>query len=273
MSQEELVHAYLRGSISRRTFIRRLVATGITLSAAITYAHALRPALAQAEHVPDHYEAPSVITLDAGEFGADSAHLRADVDPNQLQTTVFFEFGTTASYGIKTPNQTISGNGPQPVGAAVVGLDPGRTYHFRVVASNQIDQATGADKTFAIPDSTQPQTSISAVDTELGSVLDSGVFRVLVSSNEAVTVALEATMRKKKRKGAGGSSARAAKQIVAASGNLSLDEGGDRVAELALTQAGKRALKKLERAKLNVRAEARDLAGNVAVSEQSIRIS
>lgn len=41
MSQRELVDAYVEGRISRRVFIRRLVATGVALSAAATYAAAL----------------------------------------------------------------------------------------------------------------------------------------------------------------------------------------------------------------------------------------
>jgi len=38
MSRAELVEAYVRGEISRRVFIRRLVASGISLAAAVTYA-------------------------------------------------------------------------------------------------------------------------------------------------------------------------------------------------------------------------------------------
>ena len=41
MSQRELIDAYVEGRISRRAFIRRLVGTGIALSAAATYAAAL----------------------------------------------------------------------------------------------------------------------------------------------------------------------------------------------------------------------------------------
>ena len=43
MSKEELVDAYLDGRLSRRTFIRRLVASGVSLGAALTYAGVLAP--------------------------------------------------------------------------------------------------------------------------------------------------------------------------------------------------------------------------------------
>ncbi len=47
MSREQLVDAYLRGEISRRTFVRRLVDLGVSLGAAMTYAEVM-PARASA---------------------------------------------------------------------------------------------------------------------------------------------------------------------------------------------------------------------------------
>jgi hypothetical protein len=50
MSREQLVELYLRGQIGRRTFIRKLVKAGISITAAATYAELLvpQPALAGA---------------------------------------------------------------------------------------------------------------------------------------------------------------------------------------------------------------------------------
>jgi hypothetical protein len=48
LSRESIVQAYLRGEISRRTFIRRLVATGVSLSAAVSYTQLLTPEWARA---------------------------------------------------------------------------------------------------------------------------------------------------------------------------------------------------------------------------------
>jgi hypothetical protein len=48
VSKEALVEAYLRGRITRRIFVRRLVAAGLTVSAAATYARMLHPDPAQA---------------------------------------------------------------------------------------------------------------------------------------------------------------------------------------------------------------------------------
>jgi hypothetical protein len=55
MSREELVGAYLNGEISRRTFVRRLVAAGVSLTAALTYAE-MDPALAHAKPGNTHYK-------------------------------------------------------------------------------------------------------------------------------------------------------------------------------------------------------------------------
>ncbi len=41
MSKEELVEAYMDGRISRRTFVRRLIAAGVSAAAAAAYAAAL----------------------------------------------------------------------------------------------------------------------------------------------------------------------------------------------------------------------------------------
>src|SRR5689334_9504892 len=61
MSKEELLTAYAEGSISRRMFVRRLVATGVTAGTAVSYAQLLappaeaRPMRRGGGNVNDHY--------------------------------------------------------------------------------------------------------------------------------------------------------------------------------------------------------------------------
>lgn len=55
MSDREIVDAYLDGRISRRTLIRRLVAAGISIGAAVSYAQVLKPERAFARADSDHY--------------------------------------------------------------------------------------------------------------------------------------------------------------------------------------------------------------------------
>jgi hypothetical protein len=55
MSQQEAVAAYLDGRMSRRTLIRRLVAGGVSVSAAVAYAHVLQPGRATARAFGDFH--------------------------------------------------------------------------------------------------------------------------------------------------------------------------------------------------------------------------
>jgi hypothetical protein len=53
---DQIVSAYLQGKISRRTFVRRLTAAGVGLSAAIAYSQLLTPEWAQGAVYPDYYD-------------------------------------------------------------------------------------------------------------------------------------------------------------------------------------------------------------------------
>ena len=57
MSQQELINTYREGGMSRRTLIRRLVASGVSIGAAMSYAHLFAPrAEAEARSHDDFYE-------------------------------------------------------------------------------------------------------------------------------------------------------------------------------------------------------------------------
>jgi streptogramin lyase len=80
---------------------------------------------------------------------ATSASLLGLVDPNDYPTTYTFEYGPTSAYGSSTAAQSAGGGDtPVPVSAAVTGLAPDTTYHYRVVATNQRGTVSGADATF-----------------------------------------------------------------------------------------------------------------------------
>jgi hypothetical protein len=96
--------------------------------------------------------APTATTLAAGDVAATTATLNGTVSPNGEETTYRFEYGTTTAYGTLTPSQgPIQGNGDRAVSAAVTGLAPSTTYHFRVVATNPSGTVNGADLTFTTP--------------------------------------------------------------------------------------------------------------------------
>ena len=75
--------------------------------------------------------------------------MNGTVDPNSRDTTFYFEYGTSTSYGTKTAVQSAgSGASPQNEATAIANLQVGRTYHFRIVATSDAGTATGADATF-----------------------------------------------------------------------------------------------------------------------------
>ena len=100
---------------------------------------------------------PPVVTTSPATLIANfSATLNASVNPHGLTTTVYFQYGTTVSYGLTTAPQSKSGNTYQNVAANISGLTASTTYHFRVVASNSAGTTYGADRTFTTLSATGP---------------------------------------------------------------------------------------------------------------------
>ena len=64
-------------------------------------------------------------------------------------STAYFQYGTTAAYGASTAAQSVgASSSPSPLAAAIGGLAPGTTYHFRLVAENSGGVVYGGDQTF-----------------------------------------------------------------------------------------------------------------------------
>ncbi|MGN6799538.1 MAG: hypothetical protein ACTHKS_15465 [Gaiellaceae bacterium] len=92
---------------------------------------------------------PGATTGAATAIGSTSATLNGTVDPNSRDTTFYFEYGTTTSYGTKTASKSAgSGSSPQNETAGISGLQVGKTYHFRIVATSDAGTTTGSDATF-----------------------------------------------------------------------------------------------------------------------------
>jgi hypothetical protein len=91
---------------------------------------------------------PVVITNGASNITTSSGTLNGALDPHGLTTTVFFQYGTTTSYGSASAMQTQSGNTYQNITANVGGLTTHTTYHFRMVATNAGGTRMGSDRIF-----------------------------------------------------------------------------------------------------------------------------
>ena len=93
--------------------------------------------------------APKVSDEGTSVIGAFSATLKAKVNPKGSSTTVYFQYGTTSSYGTNTSTQTVAaGTTSVEVTAAISGLQTTTKYHFRAVAVNGGGTKNGADTTF-----------------------------------------------------------------------------------------------------------------------------
>ncbi|HET7509463.1 MAG TPA: hypothetical protein VFJ65_04360, partial [Solirubrobacterales bacterium] len=94
---------------------------------------------------------PEAVTGEATDIAISHAVLRGQVNPEGIETTYYFEYGPSASYGAKAPVRVgDAGLDAAAVGVSVTasGLVGGQIYHFRVVAKNAAGVAYGSDGTF-----------------------------------------------------------------------------------------------------------------------------
>ena len=136
---------------------------------------------------------PTASTGNATAITATTATLNGSVDPNHNATTFHFEYGRTTSYGSRTTEAgTDATKRKQPVSAAVSGLAPTTTYHFRIVVSGGGTTVIGADKTFKT--TAQPPNSIAVAPNPQTSVFGSNTVlsgQLTGPQNAGVTVTLQ----------------------------------------------------------------------------------
>ncbi len=98
--------------------------------------------------------APAVKNEFSANVTSDSGELRAEVNPNLRDTKYFFRYGTDTSYASgdvpAAPGVDIgAGSHAQAVRVEPRGLAAGTTYHYQVVAENELEEITyGRDRTF-----------------------------------------------------------------------------------------------------------------------------
>jgi hypothetical protein len=99
---------------------------------------------------------PSVVTEEASDFRPSSTTVHGSVDPDGTEvTSCVFEYGSEAGvYGQSSPCEApYSGvppysGAPVHVGATLTGIETGKTYHYRLAASNTQGTGYGLDRTF-----------------------------------------------------------------------------------------------------------------------------
>ena len=93
--------------------------------------------------------APSVTTDEATSVGATSATLNGTINSNGAATSYFFEYGPAETYGNVTETEEAGASAnPVSVSSEIIELELNKTYHFRLVATNEKGTANGSDQTF-----------------------------------------------------------------------------------------------------------------------------
>jgi hypothetical protein len=164
---ETRVEARFDGLQAGKTYRYRLVATTEPRPTEPTVSGGTEQTEALAFTAP---AAPEIVSANAEDVSGTSADLHARVDPLGAATSYWFEYGATSSYGHVVP--ALPGGEAAPVGIGaggptgssvegalqpIGGLEPGSTYHFRVVAKSECEAierpgqecvSTGEDETF-----------------------------------------------------------------------------------------------------------------------------
>ena len=122
---------------------------------------------------------PEAVTTAATALTGTGARLNGTVDPNGTATTYRFEYGTTTAYGSFAPADPAdagSGTAPAVVGEDLAGLEPGTTYHYRLVATSAGGVSEGQDQEFTTPlppgATTEPATAVTQVEAVLNALVD-----------------------------------------------------------------------------------------------------
>ena len=94
--------------------------------------------------------APLATTSAASGVTSTGATINGAASTGRLAGTARFEYGTTTSYGTSTPDAAIAGgsNDVLPQTAAITGLAPATTYHYRLVVTTPAGTAQSTDGTF-----------------------------------------------------------------------------------------------------------------------------
>ncbi len=101
-----------------------------------------------------HVPAPGVTTATPAEVKDESAILAGVVNPNDaVLSACTFEYGTSVAYTASVPCAQVAAGlaangGNQTVSAAISGLAPNTTYHYRLTATGPSGATGGADEAF-----------------------------------------------------------------------------------------------------------------------------
>ena len=130
-----------------------------------------------------------------------AATLTGTVDPLGVRTVYYFQIGTDSNYGVDLFGPAGAGSEPEAVSVLASSLQPGTTYHYRLVASNANGTSYGADESFTTP--AFPSSVLSAPPTSSLLAVPAIVFpsEPVVSKTKAKTKKTKKRKKSKPKKG------------------------------------------------------------------------
>ncbi len=142
----------------RRSIGHRATAIGVLLASfalALAGVALVAPLSSQATSKPPKtpktpkVKPPHAATERAAHAGETTVELDGTVNPHGIETTCYFQYGTTTAYSVQTPT-AVAGSATTgvKVSQALSGLKGGTTYHYRIVATSSAGTSDGVDRTF-----------------------------------------------------------------------------------------------------------------------------
>jgi plastocyanin len=120
--------------------------------------------------------APTSTTGEAKPVGETEATLHGAVNPQGKATKYHFNYGTTASYGKETAEESAEEGSLEKAVSTVAGLlTPGTTYHYQLVAKNAAGTTPGADRPFTTSGPPSLHTSAASAIGETSATLNGTV--------------------------------------------------------------------------------------------------
>jgi hypothetical protein len=224
---------------------------------------------------------PTATTGPAGAVTGHSATLSGSVIANAMATSYHFEWGPTTAYGNTTPSTGV-GNGLSAAAAtaALGGLSPATTYHYRIVASNDGGVTRGADQSFttvapARPPAPTPRPAptpgfagVKLVSTKLTMA---GRFITLKLTCPGATVggcSGRTTLTARHRR----PGSRATSTVALGRAPFSIAAGKQAKVKLRVSRPGRRLLGRVPRLRGNATSAARDAAGQYKTTLAAVTI-
>jgi hypothetical protein len=217
---------------------------------------------AHAKLLANAYQTDAPLTGASSAVTTSGATVSGTVNPQGGPLTVQFQFGTSTAYGQTTAAQKLGpADTAQPFSAALSGLPPDTTIHYRAVANTDFGQVVGADQTLhtaAAADHAAPTLKITLTKPKLRALVRRGKLKVEVTVSEPSNVRLTLSLRKR---------------TLGTSRTVSFRTAGTKTITIALSKKGKSTLRHLRRARLTITEHATDPAGNTRVSKQSTTLT